>query len=149
MASGNAAAQSIEFQQKFEDFTEVAVRCTRLRGKQHPMKVEPVENAIGKTFKKGDAHDWWASTNGDENFPGLQVNVPLGGRRTRKLSLKYFATQKRHGTLQVHAIREVFDKMAAELTATFGPIQKPGEAAKDKWCKIVFTINLHYNSNVF
>ena len=51
-ASGNAAAQSLEFKQKFEDYTEVTVRCTRLRGKQHPMKVEPVENAIGKRFKR-------------------------------------------------------------------------------------------------
>ncbi len=26
---------------------------------------------------------------------------------------------------------------------------RQGEAAKDKWCKIVFIINLDYNSNVF
>ena len=42
--------------------------------------------------------------------PGLQVNIPLGGRRARKVSLKFLATHsKRQRTLQAHATKEVFE----------------------------------------
>ena len=113
------SARMIQFDRKFADIVEDAVRLRGLLGEgQPPIEVETIYLALGKVWEKPNTKTFFAISKGDKTTEVLQMNFPLGEERARKVSL-----QLRAGVLRAHAIRECFD--GAKPKAKYHPFYAP------------------------